>query len=41
VATVVCDNGTRYMSKMFTPAWLQARGLEPQHTRDTSLSWVA
>jgi len=40
VVTIACDNGTRYMSKKYSLAWLKEQGLEPNHTDDTSLSWV-
>jgi cysteine synthase A len=29
IVTLLCDSGIRYMSKLFNPAWLQARALDP------------
>jgi cysteine synthase len=30
VATILCDGGTRYMSRLFNPAWLAENGLTPR-----------
>ena len=30
IVTVLCDGGQRYMSKLFTPAWLEGKGLTPK-----------
>ena len=32
VATVLCDGGDRYQSKMYSPAWLEEKGLAPTGT---------
>jgi cysteine synthase A len=29
IVTLLCDSGIRYMSKIFNPEWLRARGLDP------------
>src|SRR5881394_2763893 len=29
IVTLLCDSGIRYMSKLFNPEWLRARGLDP------------
>jgi cysteine synthase A len=30
VVTVLCDGGTRYLSKLYNPGWLEAKGLSPR-----------
>jgi cysteine synthase A len=29
IATILCDSGTRYQSRLFNPEWLAAKGLSP------------
>ena len=38
IATILCDGGSRYASRLFAPAWLEEKGLTP---RATDLSFVA
>jgi cysteine synthase A len=30
IATILCDGGGRYASKLYNPAWLREQGLEPK-----------
>jgi cysteine synthase A len=32
IATILCDSGVKYQSKLFNPAWLQENGLDPAVT---------
>lgn len=41
IATVLCDGGGRYVSRLFNREWLAARGLEPVLTRDELLARLA
>jgi cysteine synthase A len=36
VVTVLCDGGSRYMDKMYSPEWLKAQGLEAAADVDAS-----
>lgn len=42
VATVLCDGGGRYLSKLYSPAWLAQRGLTPPpgDVDDDALSFI-
>jgi cysteine synthase len=30
IATILCDSGSRYVSRLYNPQWLQAKGLTPK-----------
>lgn len=30
IATILCDHGTRYQSRVFNPTWLEQKGLKPR-----------
>jgi hypothetical protein len=34
--TVLCDGGSKYLDKCFSPAWLKAQGLEEAAAVDAS-----
>ena len=31
VAAVICDTGTKYMTKLYNPEWLEQNNLKPTH----------
>jgi cysteine synthase len=37
VATILCDGGNRYLSRLYNPAWLSENGLVPRHAGLTFL----
>ena len=34
IVTVICDTGTRYMSKLYNPEYLKTRNLEPHKYKE-------
>ncbi len=36
IVTVLCDGGSKYLDKCFSPAWLKAQGLEEAAAVDAS-----
>jgi cysteine synthase A len=37
IVTILCDSGVKYQSKLFNPAWLAQRGLDPNRTVEACL----
>ena len=33
IATILCDSGSRYLSRLFNPEWLEQKGLTPKAKR--------
>lgn len=37
IVTILCDSGHKYQSKLFSPEWLAAHGLDPNRTIESAL----
>ena len=36
IATILCDSGFRYLSTLYNPEWLAAKGLAPEGLAETA-----